>query len=113
MGARSVPSKSVLTAAQQAAYRADMGSAWPQTDLVFTTRTGRPIEPRNLVRSFRRICDTNQLRTIKVHHLRHTVASLLKGRGVASDASFPGRREDGAVSDAGCGSPTDQSRSLT
>jgi len=65
-------------AAQQALYRADMGSAWPRTHLVFTTRTGRPIEPRNLVRSFRRICDTNQLRTIKVHHLRHTVASLLK-----------------------------------
>ena len=52
--------------------------AWPDTDLVFTTRTGRPIEPRNLVRSFRRICDTNEFRVIKIHHLRHTVASLLK-----------------------------------
>jgi site-specific recombinase XerD len=38
----------------------------------------RPIEPRNLVRSFRRIRDTNQLGTIKLHHLRHVVASLLK-----------------------------------
>ena len=65
-------------AAQQAAHRADMGSAWPDTDLVFTTRTGRPVEPRNFVRSFRRICDGNKLRTIKVHHLRHVVASLLK-----------------------------------
>jgi integrase len=65
-------------AAQQAAHRADMGSAWPATDLVFTTRTGRPVEPRNFVRSFRRICDSNKLRTIKVHHLRHVVASLLK-----------------------------------
>jgi integrase len=65
-------------AAQQAANRVIMGSAWPDTDLVFTTRTGRPIEPRNAVRSFRRICDTNKLRTIKVHHLRHTVGSLLK-----------------------------------
>ena len=55
-----------------------MGSAWPPTDLVFTTRTGRPIEPRNLVRSFRRICDDNKIRIITVHHLRHTVASLLK-----------------------------------
>ena len=27
----------------QARYRAEMGSAWPQTDLVFTTRTGRPV----------------------------------------------------------------------
>ena len=45
---------------------------------MFTTRSGLPIEPRNLVRSFRRICDHNKLRVIKVHHLRHTTASLLK-----------------------------------
>jgi integrase len=67
-----------IQADQQAAYRADMGSAWPETGLVFTTRTGRPVEPRNLVRSFRRICDTQHVRVIKVHHLRHTVGSLLK-----------------------------------
>jgi integrase len=71
----------------QARYRVDMGSAWPDTDLVFTTRTGRPIEPRNLVRSFRRICETKHVRLIKVHHIRHTVASLLKALGVpARDA---------------------------
>jgi integrase len=76
-----------LQADQQAAYRAVMGSAWPENGLVFTTRTGRPIEPRNLVRSFRRICDQNKLRLIKVHHLRHTVGSLLKDLGVpARDA---------------------------
>ncbi len=37
-----------------------------------------PIEPRNLLRSFRRICDQHKLRGIKVHDLRHTTASLLK-----------------------------------
>jgi integrase len=64
-----------------------MGSAWQDTDLVFTTRTGRPIEPRNLVRSFRRICEANDVRLIKVHHIRHTVASLLKALHVpARDA---------------------------
>jgi integrase len=67
-----------LQAERQAAYRADMGSAWPATDLVFTTRTGRPVEPRNFVRSFRRICENNNIRIIKVHHVRHTVGSLLK-----------------------------------
>ena len=41
-------------------------------------RSGRLVERRNLVRSFRRICDHNKLRVIKVHHLRHTTASLLK-----------------------------------
>ena len=67
-----------LQAERQEAYRADMGHAWPDLGLVLTTRTGRPIEPRNLVRSFRRICDDNKIRIIKVHHLRHTVGSLLK-----------------------------------
>jgi integrase len=37
----------------QAADRAELGCAWQDNGLVFTTRTGRPIEPRNLVRSFR------------------------------------------------------------
>src|SRR5215467_378648 len=70
-------------AERQAHYRIDMGSAWPESGLVFTTRTGRPVEPRNFVRSFRRICDDNKIRLIKVHHVRHTVGSLLK------DLAFP------------------------
>jgi integrase len=70
---------------QQARCRLDMGSAWPSTDFVFTSRTGRPIEPRNFVRSFRRICEQNDVRMITIHHVRHTVASLLK------DLSVPAR----------------------
>lgn len=45
---------------------------------MFTTRSGRPVEPRNLDRSFRRLCDDGEIRAIAVHHLRHTTASLLK-----------------------------------
>src|SRR5271165_1433692 len=41
---------------QQASDRDAFGEAWQDTGLVFTTRSGRPVEPRNLVRSFRRIC---------------------------------------------------------
>lgn len=63
---------------QQATDKAAFGRAWTDTGLVFTTRSGLPVEPRNLVRSFRRICDHNKIRLIKVHHLRHTTASLLK-----------------------------------
>jgi hypothetical protein len=40
--------------------------------------TGRPVEPRNLVRSFTRICEDNHLRQIRLHALRHTTSSLLK-----------------------------------
>jgi len=76
----------------QAANRAELGRAWQDNGLVFTTKTGRPVEPRNLLRSFRRICDRNKLRVIRVHHLRHTTATLLKTGRVASDASRDGIR---------------------
>ena len=73
----------------QAADRAELGRAWQDNGLVFTTRTGRPVEPRNLVRSFHRICAASGMRVIKVHHLRHTTATLLKNLGVpARDAQL-------------------------
>ena len=62
--------------------RARLGRCWIDTGLVFTTRTGKPVEPRNLVRSFARICDGNKIRRIRVHAVRHTTASLLKDLGV-------------------------------
>jgi integrase len=71
------------------APRAALGQAWQDMGLVFTTRPGRPIEPRNLVRSFHRICTAHGLRDIKVHHLRHTTATLLKNLRVpARDAQL-------------------------
>lgn len=36
---------------RQESDRANLGRCWTDTGLVFTTRTGRPIEPRNLVRA--------------------------------------------------------------
>jgi integrase len=76
--------KDALTARMEAqeADRAKLGRAWTDTGLVFTTRTGRPIEPRNLVRSFARICEDGGIRKIRVHALRHTTAKLLKDLGV-------------------------------
>jgi integrase len=68
----------LLRRQQQAADKEAFGRAWTDTGLVFTTRSGLPVEPRNLVRSFRRICEHDKIRLIKVHHLRHTTASLLK-----------------------------------
>jgi len=66
----------------QALDRETLGHAWQDNGLVFTTRTGRPLEPRNLIRSFHRICRANDLRVVKLHHLRHTTATLLKNLGV-------------------------------
>jgi len=79
----------VMRRETQATDRDALGRAWQDNGLVFTTRTGRPVEPRNLVRSFRRICTAHGLRPIAVHHLRHTTATLLKKLGVpARDAQI-------------------------
>jgi integrase len=79
----------VMRREAQATDQDTLGRAWQDNGLVFTTRTGRPVEPRNLVRSFHRICDSNELRVIAVHHLRHTAATLLKNLGVpARDAQI-------------------------
>jgi integrase len=73
----------------QDADRHELGRAWQDNGLIFTTRTGRPVEPRNLVRSFHRICTAYLLRPIAVHHLRHTTATLLKNLRVpARDAQL-------------------------
>ncbi|WP_281178429.1 site-specific integrase [Streptosporangium amethystogenes] len=37
--------------------RQDAGEKWKHSDLVFTTKNGTPIEPRNFYRSFERYCE--------------------------------------------------------
>ncbi|MFH9120421.1 tyrosine-type recombinase/integrase [Streptomyces globisporus] len=67
---------------RQAAQRLAAGQAWHDSDYVFTTRTGRTIEPRNLSRSFERITDNAGLRRIRLHDARHGCATLLFAAGV-------------------------------
>lgn len=60
-----------------------------RAELVFTTSTGRPIEPRNFVRTFETLCATADVRRIRMHDLRRTVATLLSKLGVpARDAQL-------------------------
>ena len=61
-----------------------MGPRWVESDLVFTTRTGTPIEPRNFVRHFHLMRERAGLRYQRVHDLRHCAGSLLIAQGVHS-----------------------------
>jgi len=54
------------------------------SDLIFTTRTGQPVEPGNLLRSFERIRKGHGLPHSTLHHLRHSTATLLKNAGTAA-----------------------------
>ncbi|RSM93958.1 site-specific integrase [Nonomuraea sp. WAC 01424] len=53
------------------------GDAWTTSDMMFTTRTGTPIEPRNFNRAFETHCRRAGVPRIRVHNTRHTCASLL------------------------------------
>jgi integrase len=59
-------------------------ASWPKVcicgerhQLLFTTSTGQPIEPRNLKRSFDARCKKASVRQIKIHDTRRTCGSLL------------------------------------
>ncbi|MEV0603607.1 site-specific integrase [Streptomyces sp. NPDC050315] len=68
---------------RQAGQRADVGAKWHDSGLVFTTRSGLPIEPRNLYRSFLRITESAGLPQVRLHDTRHGCASLLFAAGIA------------------------------
>ncbi|WP_371782121.1 site-specific integrase [Streptosporangium subroseum] len=57
--------------------RQNAGVRWQDSDLVFTTKNGTPVEPRNFYRSFERYCEKAGVPRIRVHDTRHTCASML------------------------------------
>ncbi|WP_239109107.1 tyrosine-type recombinase/integrase [Microbispora siamensis] len=69
--------------AEQAAERLAAGSAWNNPHgLVFTTHIGTAIEPENLYRHFRAVCEAAGIRRVRLHDLRHTCATILLAQGV-------------------------------
>jgi integrase len=68
---------------RQVAVRERAGERWQGTGYVFATRTGRPVEPRNVYRSFTRVAQAAGLRVIRLHDARHGCATLLTAAGVA------------------------------
>ncbi len=62
---------------QQDTEREQAGGRWADTGLVFSTRFGTPIEPRNFTRSFDRRISKATVRRITVHGTRKSCGSLL------------------------------------
>jgi integrase len=68
--------------AQQAADRLAAGDLWTNSGLVFTTRKGTPLEPRNINRTFDALVKRARVKRIRFHDLRHSCATLLFAQGV-------------------------------
>lgn len=55
---------------------------WANPELVFTTRYGTPIEPRNLNRAWESLCRKAGVENARPHDLRHTAATWLFEEGM-------------------------------
>ena len=53
------------------------GGDWKEYGLVFTTRSGKPLDGVNVTRDFKRLLKRGKLPMRRFHDLRHTTASLL------------------------------------
>lgn len=70
--------------------RLKAGADWVEAGLVFTTfarrgmgrKVGRPLHPRNVLRTLCLILDSAKLPHVRFHDLRHSAASLLIAEGV-------------------------------
>jgi hypothetical protein len=82
--------------------RGEAGQAWTRSDLVFTTRYGDPIEPRNVNRYFAARCASADVRQITVHDAWRTSATQFRPRRSPADrdadpAARTVRRDDGGI----------------
>ncbi|SHN87996.1 tyrosine-type recombinase/integrase [Desulfitobacterium chlororespirans] len=58
-----------------------LGPEYTDSGLLFTTPLGTPIEPRNLNKKHSRIIKAAGIKSIRIHDLRHTVATILLDDG--------------------------------
>jgi integrase len=67
--------------ARQAQERLAAGPEWVDSDLVFTTKNGTPIDPDNFAHYFHRLCARADLGHWTPHELRHSAASIMLAQG--------------------------------
>lgn len=68
---------------QQNEIKLALGKVFTDNDLVFTTKTGKPIFPRNLTSQFNEAIKTAEVPKIRFHDLRHTHATLCLEAGMS------------------------------
>lgn len=69
----------------QAKQKLAAGDAWQESNAIFTSRFGSRIYPSNVLKTYRKIIARNDLRYVRIHDLRHTVASLLIEEDIPTD----------------------------
>lgn len=70
--------------ARQIQERLLAGPAWQESDLIFTTRTGKPLDGTNVTTGFQRLLARAHLPRKRFYDLRHSCATLLLVQGVSA-----------------------------
>jgi integrase len=68
--------------ARQLEERLVAGPLWQESDLVFTSSVGTPLDSRNVTRRFQAALERAGMPRLRFHDLRHTAASLMLAHGV-------------------------------
>jgi integrase len=68
--------------AAQANERELAGDAWTETGHVFTSATGKPIDPRTALRAFTEAATRAGIQGATIHTLRHSAATAMLEDGV-------------------------------
>jgi integrase len=66
----------------QQAERDRAGERWKDSEYVFTTSVGTPLDPQHATQNIKTLCQRAGVRAIRFHDLRHTCATLLIETGV-------------------------------
>jgi integrase len=85
-GERTIPLDTASTTAlrhhlQQRESWRKAARTWPDTGLIFTTRTGDPWHPQAINRRFRALLKSSGLPPVRLHDLRHCAATYLRAAG--------------------------------
>ena len=67
---------------RQNSERIKAGEKWRENGLIFTNAEGGPLDPRNLLRDFKRLLLHAGLPLIRFHDRRHTAASLMLNHNI-------------------------------
>lgn len=67
---------------KQLETKLQMGEVWKEHDLVFCTSLGTPLNPNRALELFKRLLKKAGLPDMRLHELRHSIATILLSMGV-------------------------------
>jgi hypothetical protein len=64
-------------------HEAETSKCWNDSGYLFTSVTGAPLHPRNILEAFHLLCDAAQVPRVRVHDTRHSCATILHAQGAS------------------------------